>query len=582
MGYETPISVKELVEGIRDRKYFLPSIQREFVWDSDRIAKLFDSLMKGFPIGSFLFWEVPKDKIEDFSFYEFIRDFHALDNKHNKVAPLTMTSAPFVAILDGQQRMTSLYIGLMGSYAEKLKHKKKENKNAYPVKKLYLNLMYNPEATDELGLTYDFKFLEPAEVQKINASGNEHWFKVGEILNSEYEDANGILDYVSKNNLTSFPLARKILSTLQKKIWDVPSISFYLEKSDKLDKVVNIFIRVNGGGLVLSYSDLLLSFATAQLHGVQDFRGDIYNFVDNINDICPSKGGSDNFAFDKDFILKAILVLCDLNVKFRADNFKRDNMLKIHDRWYDVTKAIEQAVSLISSYGFNKTNMVSTNAVIPIAYYILKKGVNPKNYTKNERNIIRWWFIVASIGGLFRSSTDNILTSLRGIIKDDNTSFPAPKMLLNKNDLSLDSLINDILDTEYKDKSITMAMSILYPKVNWANNYHIDHIFPQSKFKKKFFAEKNTTDIDFYMDNLNSFANLQLLPASQNQSKNDEFFDEWLKKMSLADREAYMKEHYIPTDIDLSFGNFKEFIQKREELIRQRLIENLKSWNIFA
>ena len=108
MGYETPISVKELVEGIRDKKYYLPSIQREFVWDTDRIARLFDSLMKGFPIGSFLFWEVPKDKIEEFSFYEFIRDFHALKNKHNKVAPLTTTSAPFVAILDGQQRMTSL------------------------------------------------------------------------------------------------------------------------------------------------------------------------------------------------------------------------------------------------------------------------------------------------------------------------------------------------------------------------------------------------------------------------------------------------------------------------------------------
>ena len=77
MGYETPISVKELVEGI-NRKYYLPSIQREFVWDTDRIARLFDSLMKGFPIGSFLFWEVPKDKIEDFRFYEFMKKFMRL------------------------------------------------------------------------------------------------------------------------------------------------------------------------------------------------------------------------------------------------------------------------------------------------------------------------------------------------------------------------------------------------------------------------------------------------------------------------------------------------------------------------
>lgn len=582
MGYETPISVKELVEGI-NKKYFLPSIQREFVWGTDRIAKLFDSLMKGFPIGSFLFWEVPEDKIEDFCFYEFIRDFHALKNKHNKIASSSAISAPFVAILDGQQRMTSLYIGLMGYYAEKLKHKRKDNENAYPVKKLYLNLMnkFDAENSNELGLTYDFKFCEPSKVEELNKSDKAYWFEVKKILNPEFVEEKGVYYYLKENKLLESDPAADVLFLLRERIWSTKTINFYLEKSKELDTVVNIFIRVNSGGLVLSHSDLLLSFATAQLHGVQDFRGDIYNFVDHINDICPSKDGSNNFAFDKDFVLKAILFLCDLNVKFHADNFERENMLTIHDRWYDVTKAVEQAVSLISSYGFDKNNMVSTNAVIPIAYYILKKGVNPKNYTEDERNIIRWWFIVASIGGLFRSSTDNILTSLRGIIKDDNTSFPASKMLLNKNDLSLDSLINDILDTEYKDKSITMAMSILYPKINLANNYHIDHIFPQSKFKKKIFAEKKITDIDFYTDNLNSFANLQLLPASQNQSKNDEFFDEWLKKMNPADRETYMKEHYIPTDIDLSFSNFKEFIRKREELIRQRLKENLKSWNIF-
>ncbi|MBQ3442868.1 MAG: DUF262 domain-containing protein [Selenomonadaceae bacterium] len=581
MGYETPISVKELVEGI-NRKYYLPSIQREFVWDTDRIAKLFDSLMQGFPIGSFLFWEVPKDKIEEFSFYKFMETFHALNDTHNKPAHLLASDFPITAILDGQQRMTSLYIGLIGTYAEKLKYKRKNDGTAYPNKKLYLNLMNKLDANtsdNKLELTYAFKFLEPSVVEKANKSDKEHWFEVGKILKPEFDDPYGIICYLAENNLTNYTHAGKILSELKKNIWDNKPISFYLEKSTDLNTVVNIFIRVNSGGLVLSHSDLLLSFATAQLHGVQDFRGDIYNFVDKVlNNI----GGSNNFAFDKDFVLKAILVLSDLNVKFNPDNFKRDNMLTIHDRWYDVTEAIEQAVGLISSYGFNKTNMVSANVVIPIAYYILKKG-NNSALDENDRKIIRRWFVVASLGGVFSSSTDTVLTSLRDvIIKNNNTSFPAQKMLLDKNALSIDNLINAILNTEYKDKSITMAMSILYPHINLANNYHIDHIFPQSKFKKKFFTEKNITDIVFYMDNLNSFANLQLLPATQNQSKNDKFFDEWLEEMSPADREAYMKEHYIPTDIDLSFGNFKEFIQRREELIRQRLTENLKSWNIFA
>ena len=414
-------SVKELVEGI-NRKYYLPSIQREFVWDTDRIARLFDSLMKGFPIGSFLFWEVPKDKIEDFRFYEFIRDFHALKNKHNKVASLT-TSKLFTAILDGQQRMTSLYIGLKGTYAEKLKHKRKENENAYPVKNLYLNLMnkFDAETADERGLTYDFKFLESSEAKEANESGEKYWFQVKKIVEKEFAEEKGVYYYLKENKLLEYDNAADILFLLREKICAAKTISFYLEKSEELDTVVNIFIRVNSGGVVLSYSDLLLSFATAQLHGVQDFRGDIYNFVDDINDI----GGSDNFAFDKDFVLKAILVLCDLDIKFRTKNFNNKNMPAIHDRWDKVTEAIHRAVSLISSYGFNKTNIVSANALIPIAYYILQKNTDPKNYTKEERDIIRHWFVVASIGGLFRSSTDNVLKELRGKIKANNVSFPA-------------------------------------------------------------------------------------------------------------------------------------------------------------
>ena len=74
--FQNAITVKTLVEGIENRKYFLPSIQREFVWGTNRIEKLFDSLMRDFPIGSFLFWEVPPEKVNDFQFYEFLRDYH--------------------------------------------------------------------------------------------------------------------------------------------------------------------------------------------------------------------------------------------------------------------------------------------------------------------------------------------------------------------------------------------------------------------------------------------------------------------------------------------------------------------------
>ena len=141
--------------------------------------------------------------------------------------------------------------------------------------------------------------------------------------------------------------------------------------------------------MILSPSDLLLSFATAQLHGKRDVREEIYKFVDIINDI----GGHNNFAFDKDFVLKSFLVLCaDISsIKFKASNFDKTNMQIIHERWEDLTKAIELAVKFINDYGFNKTNFASNNSLIPIAHYILEKNNEPKNYEKDRDSMIHWF-----------------------------------------------------------------------------------------------------------------------------------------------------------------------------------------------
>ena len=103
-------------------QYFLPAIQREFVWKPEQITALFDSLMRGYPIGSFLFWTVNKDMIKHFQFYEFIRTYHERDKRHNPKANITGEDC-VTAILDGQQRITALYLGLKGMYAYKIPRK---------------------------------------------------------------------------------------------------------------------------------------------------------------------------------------------------------------------------------------------------------------------------------------------------------------------------------------------------------------------------------------------------------------------------------------------------------------------------
>jgi uncharacterized protein with ParB-like and HNH nuclease domain len=116
MAFVEPITIKDAIDNVHKKNYLLPAIQREFVWGAYQIERLFDSLMRDYPISSFLFWEVEKANIDNYQFYEFVREYHERDNTHNPKANIVGESG-ITAILDGQQRLTSLYVGLKGAYA---------------------------------------------------------------------------------------------------------------------------------------------------------------------------------------------------------------------------------------------------------------------------------------------------------------------------------------------------------------------------------------------------------------------------------------------------------------------------------
>ena len=143
MPFQTPITIERALERIQTNEFVLPAIQREFAWSTDQVVRLFDSLMRGYPIGSFLFWNVrPHGRTEDgatrdFVFYGFIRDYHELRSPHCPRLDMP-PDRPVTAILDGQQRLTALNIGLRGSHAEKLPRRWRNNVDAYPVKRLVL------------------------------------------------------------------------------------------------------------------------------------------------------------------------------------------------------------------------------------------------------------------------------------------------------------------------------------------------------------------------------------------------------------------------------------------------------------
>ena len=576
MAYESPLTIAEVVKDISANKYVLPSIQREFVWSTAQIERLFDSLMQDYPFGAFLFWELSKDQNTLYDFYSFLQNYHEKTARHNPKINLTGNDN-VMAVLDGQQRLTSIYIGLKGTYAFKMPFKQWKNNSAFPERKLYLNIV--EQAKDETD-KYEFSFLAADEVKNDT---DHYWFEVGKIL--DMTELGDVMNYLMQNIAFSGAytqdqciFANATLSQLFKVIHTQPSISYYKVKSEELDKVLQIFIRVNSGGTVLSYSDLLLSIATAQWESL-DARKEITEFVDYINTI-----GS-GFNVNKDFILKASLVLTGFSdIAFKVDNFNKQNMLKIEQNWQTIKTSITQAFLLVSSFGFSRDSLKSNNAVIPIAYYLMTIG-NPSNFevssnTVNNRKKIKKWLTMSLIKRVFGGQADSILRPLREVIKaNGNNEFPLDEIInrlrgTSKTIVFTDDDIEALLELQYGRADTLMVLMMLYPSLDYNNKFHIDHIYPKSKFTKTSLLKKGIAQdkVEEYMNHVNDISNLQLLAAIPNIEKQDKDFEEWFAEICPTDTDKiqYRKINYLP-EMQYSYDKFLQFVSDRRKKIKNQL-----------
>ena len=576
MAYESPLTIAEVVRDISANKYVLPSIQREFVWNTSQIERLFDSVMQDYPFGAFLFWELDREQNTLYEFYSFLQNYHEKNARHNPKVNLTGNDN-VMAVLDGQQRLTSIFIGLKGTYAYKMPFKQWKNESAFPERKLYLNIV---EPADSETDKYEFSFLTAEEVENDNS---HYWFEVGDILNMT--ELGDVMDFLMQNIAFSgiytkeqSVFANATLSQLFKVIHTQPSISYYKVRSNELDKVLQIFIRVNSGGTVLSYSDLLLSIATAQWETL-DARKEITEFVDYINAI-----GS-GFNVNKDFILKAALVLTGFsNIAFKVDNFNKQNMLMIEQNWHTIKTSITQAFLLVSSFGFSRDSLKSNNAVIPIAYYLMTIG-NPNNYvvsstTESNRKKIKKWLTMSLIKRTFSGQPDNVLRPLREIIKSNgNKEFPLDEIInklrgTSKTIVFTDDDIENLLELQYGRADTLMVLMMLYPSLDYNNKFHIDHIYPKSKFTRTALGKRDvpTNQIDEYINQVNDLSNLQMLAAIPNIEKQDKDFSDWFESNYLTDTDKiqYRKINYLP-EMDYTYGNFIKFMEERKKLLRKQL-----------
>jgi len=493
MAYQTGKTIEQVITDIESKKYLLPSIQREYVWDVEQIEVLFDSLMRGYPINSFLFWQVQKEKKEEYQFYNFLSEYTE-EKIYSNLKASTDGKDEVIAVLDGQQRLTSLYLGLKGTYASRLKYKWKGKSNSYPKRKLYLNLL---KESDKETMIYDFSFLTKEEYTKAQLDDSNYYFRVGKILDFDvdqiYDFCDDAFDDLDKDIRKE---ARKNLRRLHDTIKTDLVIFEYLETEQDLDKVLNIFIRTNSGGTKLAYSDLLLSIASSQW--TTDAREEIIGLVNDINEI------GNRFSVDKDLVLKSSLVLAEIpSVIFRVSNFNKANMRKIETKWEAIKKSLLLAFELISSLGYQSENLPSNNAVIPIAFYLHYNKFDRSFITSSkyadDRNLIRKWIAVALLKRIFGGQPDNVLTNIRRIIQDSNSEYFPAKEIVNdyrnhpsKSFTFDEESIKSLMDSSKYGKKYTFSLlQFLYPSFDFRNKFHIDHIHPKSLSNKKILKEKS-------------------------------------------------------------------------------------------
>ncbi|MFV8269499.1 DUF262 domain-containing protein [Flavobacterium sp. GT2N3] len=573
-GFQTPITIHQAIERINRNEFLLPAFQREFVWKPAQIEQLFDSLMQGYPISSMLFWKVKESTKADFRFYQFLKKYIEYHKIHNDTIATNGVN-DFHAILDGQQRLTALYIGLCGSYAYKeYRRAYAYSEWSYPTRHLYLNIS-SEYTEDESDRKYKFLFLDKAVTQEQDIyidNDEEKWFKVGTVLKLYKNDS---LDDFADEHLLSRE-SKKLVKQLERVIHTGLNINYYEEDEQNPDKAVNIFVRINSGGTTLSFSDILMSIASWKQ---KDARTEINDLVDGIR----AKG----FNIDKDYILKSFLYLYHKDVRFKITSFKNDFINNIESNWENIRNSILSLYDLLKTFGLTDYTLTTNNATLPILYYIYHKNIfvdfSTKTIYKEDREIIKKWLLTILVRRTFGGQTDTVLSQSRKAFTVDieklklETVNQFPSAEINKDikkfiDIG-DDYIEELLLTQKDSQYSFPILALLYPDMDYKNNnFHQDHLHPATIYNGITDKEKEIYGWRVY----NSILNLQMLDANENMSKNAMSLKDWIEKETKnSDLKRFMDNHIIPQNIILELSNFTQYISARKILLVAKLKEIL-------
>ena len=551
------ITIYEALENIKNGKYVMPAFQRQYVWSMEQIEKLWDSILLDYPIATFLFWHVDDDNVSwDTYFCNFLSEVTFDSRKQADSVNYELSSINVnltdTAVLDGQQRLTSLFLSLYGQAYIRQKHARKKIAGGTVVK-LLIELNKNRLAVDEEEYNskkFDIRFAE--RIGKLSPTQ----FEVKNILDPQFREDSTREQAIEKAIVNVPPeskeYARGILNQLYRKIFVEKLIRYTKIKDMKQDDALEMFVRFNSGGKALKKHEITMSILEATWPSAKTEFGKVLE--------GPYAG------FGTDFIVRAALMLYGDVVK---SNINKQIAEDLKNHWQEFKKALRNLETVLKSMKIEVSRFANSwNVLLPIIYFIY---YNPE-YEKNLEGI-RAYLVRAVLFTYFQSGTTSKLQQMKSSINSYNYEITVDMMENQISDLrATDGKIDDILNAE---KGSRVAGEVLYfLGLDWINKnykYEQDHLHPDERFNRTNPVSVPMEEWNKWRSNRNRLPNLHLLEGRQNASKNDMRLVDYYNDMNDEQKAVFRKEALIPDGVSLELEHFGEFYEKRKALLMDKI-----------
>lgn len=531
-----------------DGGFWLPNIQRNFVWSKEQICRLFDSILREYPISTLLVWKTTSA----------IRRRKFIDNwtESLRLGPFFVPedSRKKNLVLDGQQRLQALFIGLCGSYEGR---------------ELCLDVLSGEISVPD-DVKYRFSFLDASHTLFP-------WVKFKDLVMTSRRQREVLegLTSTAKHPLTDLELIKldDLLRCIDRTFKMDDAITY--QELDSLDNptlyteddVVEVFIRANSGGTKLGKSDLLFSLLAANWPVANESMEDL---LESLN-----KHG---FDFDRDFILKTFLVLLGHGARYEVTKFRKPGVREdIEEKWDEIAGAIRDVLDFVRSKTFIRCSkaLPSNLALIPLVYVRYRHPDAWRGAKDVDTCLLR-----VLLSGAFSGQPDNLIDALVKKLADLN-AFSVDEVfgVIRTQNRSLDLTEERLWQFGYGSDSIHLLFNLWYRDFNYTPAYdnnlpQVDHIFPQSRLRavKVTNPETGRDVMKYSTPEINHLANCMLLTMEENGpgGKSDTPPDEWFSHPSRNTPE-YLGKHLIPRDPSLwKMERFEDFVAERKNLIRGR------------